>query len=135
MIVYDYSQGYVFSVLGHTTGSTLFSIHSLPYALVSGLLAVLLDFLPGYHEYNKNRLLESGVFFSSVGFIVAFIVVYRSQLAYARFASAVSNHASMVSRTLRYESQPAFEFHSHTHTHTRAHKCARAQDCTTFASK
>lgn len=85
-------------LLAHITGSTLFSIHSLPYATVSGILAALLGIYEAQIPWLRQAISHPTAFIGPFNFLVSFIIVYRSQLAITRFREALNGYTIMCSK-------------------------------------
>jgi len=98
MIIYDARKLAGYDVFLHHIGSALYSPHSVPMALISGGLGALFANVSRVTDWLQVHILQGSAYFGAVSFIVGFVVVYRAQIAFQRYAEAQSQYFSMASK-------------------------------------
>lgn len=95
MIIYNVYNGHRLLFLCHVTGSTLFSIHTLPFALLSGALALFFGWFAPVRQWLEAEVEHPNVYLGPFNFLAGFLIVYRSQLAITRYREALSAYTQM----------------------------------------
>lgn len=95
MIIYNVYNGYRLLLLGHITGSTLYNKHTLPYAIISGGLALIFGYLDLVATAMVEAVSSATLYLATFNFLAGFIIVYRSQLAITRFRDALDAYTAM----------------------------------------
>jgi len=97
MIVFDARKLGGYDVYLHWKGSALFNWHSLPHALFSGILAVVISNFVAT-GWLHTTFIQSNAYFGGISFVTGFVVVYRAQIAYQRYDEAQRMYFQMVSK-------------------------------------
>lgn len=86
-----------YDVFLHYMGSALWNKHSLPQALMSAAWAAFFSYFPE-QEWLRLHILQANAYTGVVSFVVSFVVVYRSQIAYQRYNDSQKAYFGMCSK-------------------------------------
>eukprot|EP00514_Thraustochytrium_sp_LLF1b_P011520 CAMPEP_0184544510 /NCGR_PEP_ID=MMETSP0199_2-20130426/3669_1 /TAXON_ID=1112570 /ORGANISM="Thraustochytrium sp., Strain LLF1b" /LENGTH=449 /DNA_ID=CAMNT_0026938693 /DNA_START=29 /DNA_END=1378 /DNA_ORIENTATION=- len=95
MIVYDNKDP---TIVLRVVGSAVLNWRTILPGLVSMVVAVLADKFA--RDFFALKFQSPTVYFNGVAFLISFVVVFRSQLAYGRFFSALNSYNRMKVRLL-----------------------------------
>mmetsp|Transcript_14510 Transcript_14510/g.26021 ORF Transcript_14510/g.26021 Transcript_14510/m.26021 type:complete len:474 (-) Transcript_14510:202-1623(-) len=95
MIVYDNRDLRIFF---RVAGSAVLNVSVMLPGFLSALIALLMHVWAT--EFLEDAIASATVYFNGVAFLISFVVVFRSQLAYGRFFQALTSYHRMKSRLL-----------------------------------
>ncbi len=74
MIIYDARKFAGYDLVLHTAGSALYNVHSLPQALVSGVLATCFSNIDSFNAWLRDHVQNPNIFYGGFSFIVSLYV-------------------------------------------------------------
>ncbi len=74
MIIYDARKFAGYDLVLHTAGSALYNVHSLPQALVSGVLATCFSNIDSVNAWLRDHVQNPNIFYGGFSFIVSLYV-------------------------------------------------------------
>lgn len=95
-ILYSAAKQMGYGVVFKGSGSVLFQPRTIFSACIAGLLAAIVAIIPINDALNQ-AIGEPAILFSSISFLVGFVLVYRAQTAYMRHKTALAQTQRMFS--------------------------------------